>query len=115
MNEKNLRPPFSPSEAREFGKKGAAASAKTRRQRKTLKDELLYLLGRKYVGEDGKKHTAQHAISAALIQKAVCGDPKAFELIRDTIGEKPTENVTLSVPDFSALDAAFAALGGEDK
>ena len=31
------------------------------------------------------------AIVAALIKKAAKGDTKAFELIRDTVGEKPVD------------------------
>ena len=114
MNTRNLRPPFSPSEAREFGKRGAAASVMTRRRRKMLREELLYLLGQKITGKDGQKYTAQEAMSVALIRQAISGNTKAFEVIRDTIGEKPTESVAVSTPDFSVLDAAFAALDLKD-
>ena len=34
----------------------------------------------------------QEKISLALIQEALNGNVKAFESIRDTIGEKPREN-----------------------
>ena len=32
---------------------------------------------------------------AAMIERAGRGDPKAFELLRDTIGEKPTDKLEL--------------------
>ena len=32
-------------------------------------------------------------MSLALISKALTGDTKAFEVIRDTIGEKPKEQI----------------------
>lgn len=102
------------NEAREAARRGGKASGEARRRKKTLREELLYLLEQKSTGRDGKKHTAQEAMSAALLKQAINGNTKAFELIRDTIGEKPTENVNVSAPDFSALDAAFAALGGDD-
>ena len=73
---------FTSSEARENGKKGAKKSAEARRARKTLKAELLLLL------ESGDN---QQKMSVALFQKALKGDIKAFEVIRDTIGEKPTD------------------------
>jgi hypothetical protein len=38
----------------------------------------------------------QEKISLALIQKALKGDTKAFEVIRDSIGEKPTEKQEIS-------------------
>lgn len=80
-NSENLKR-FTSSEARENGKKGAKKSAEARRARKTLKEELLLLL------ESGN---TQNKISLALVEKALKGDIKAFEVIRDTIGEKPTD------------------------
>ena len=38
----------------------------------------------------------QSKISLALIQKAINGDTKAFEVIRDSIGEKQTEKIEQS-------------------
>lgn len=78
---------FTSSEARENGKKGAKKSAEARRARKTLKEELLLLL------ESGDN---QQKMSVALFQKALKGDIKAFEVIRDTIGEKPTDKQQLT-------------------
>lgn len=81
-NSENLKPIRSMSEARENGKKGGIKSGEVRRARKTLKEELLLLL------ENGN---TQNKISLALVKKALKGDIKAFEVLRDTIGEKPTE------------------------
>ncbi len=84
-NSENLKPPInkrSTDEQREIRKKGGIKSGEVRRARKTLKEELLLLL------ESGN---TQNKISLALIKKAIKGDIKAFEVIRDTIGEKPTE------------------------
>lgn len=81
-NSENLKPVQSKSEAREKGKKGGKKSGEIRRARKTLKEELLLLL------ESGN---TQNKISLALIQKALKGNIKAFEVIRDTIGEKPID------------------------
>ena len=71
-------------EQREIAKKGGKASVKARQERKALKDELLLLLS---------KGDTQQKVSLALIQQALEGNTKAFEIIRDTIGEKPTEKV----------------------
>ena len=99
-NEQNLRVPTS-SEARENGKKGGIASGEARRKRKTLKEELLLMLS------DGD---IQEKISLALINEAIKGNnagsvTKAFEVIRDTIGERPVEKVqaTQTVVDMSAF------------
>lgn len=89
-NAENLKR-FSSSEARENGKKGAEKSAQSRRARKTLKEELLLLLS------DGD---IQNKISLALLKKAQKGNIKAFEVIRDTIGERPKDEqeVTIKQP-----------------
>lgn len=86
-NEENLRVPSS-EEAREYGRKGGIASGEARRKRKTLKEELLLLL------EQGN---TQEKISLALLQKAMNGDTKAFEVLRDTVGEKPVDKVEADV------------------
>ena len=80
----NLRPVSSKEEARERGRKGGLASGEARRKRKTLKEELLLMLSE---GE------TQKSVTIALIEKAMSGDTKAFEVIRDTIGEKPADKV----------------------
>lgn len=73
-----------PEERRENGRKGGIASGIARNERKTLKEQLLILL------ENGD---TQKEVSLALISKALTGDTKAFEVIRDTIGEKPKEQI----------------------
>lgn len=89
-NSENLKPPInkrSTSEQREIRQKGGIKSGEVRRARKTLKEELLLLL------ENGDN---QQKMSVALFQKALKGDIKAFEVIRDTIGEKPTDKQQLT-------------------
>lgn len=105
-NAQNLRPIRSASEAREKGQKGGFASGEARRARKTVRAELETLLAMHPVNSKGKVSAIsyQTGIVVALVKKALRGDTKAFELIRDTIGEKPAENVTITTNDFSALD-----------
>lgn len=90
-NEQNLIPVRSEREAREKGRKGGIKSGEVRRKRKSLKEELLALLGAKV---DGK--TMQEKISLSLIKEAVQGNVRAYETIRDTIGEKQKENINVS-------------------
>lgn len=86
----NLKPfnELTEDEQRELSRKGGIASGEARRKRKTLKEELLLLLS---------QDNFQEKISLALLQKATTGDTKAFEVIRDTVGEKPKENIDLAV------------------
>ncbi len=65
-------------------------------KRITLKDELLELLDE---GDNLKN------ISIALIEKATKGDIKAYELIQETIGEKPVNKQDLKSTDINIIVA----------
>lgn len=85
-NEQNLRSigDLTTKEQREITSKGGKASVEARRKRKTLREELLLLL---------ETNNYNEKISLAMIKKALKGDTKAFNTIRDTIGEKPVEKL----------------------
>ena len=86
-NEQNLKPIRDSQRARELQEKAAQKQRENIAKRKTLKEELLLLLS---------QGNTQEKISLALIQKALNGDTKAFEVIRDSIGEKQTEKIEQS-------------------
>lgn len=96
----------------ETARKGGKASAAKRAERKTFREGLLLLLREPIKGTD---KTTQDAIIAGLVKKAAAGDTRAFELIRDTIGEKPAENIRFAAGKFAALDAVFDAMDGDAK
>ena len=77
----------------ESGKKGGIASGKSKRQRKEFKEAIKTALT---VVMDNNK-TVQEIGIEALMDKFMKGDPKVFELIRDTIGEKPTDKQEVKV------------------
>lgn len=81
--------PRSTVEARKNGQKGGVRSGEARREKKRLRELLELALERK--GDDGQ--TTAEAVTAALVAKALTGDVKAYEVIRDTVGEKPTDKV----------------------
>lgn len=95
-NEKNLIPhnKRSKSEARENGRKGGIASGESRRKRKSLREQLEILL------ENGN---TQESIAVALVEKAMSGDVRAFEVLRDTIGEKPVDKVVTAEVDPAVI------------
>lgn len=102
-------------EQRERARRAGKRSGEVRRARKTLREELLDLLNVTSRDSEGKEHTQQEHISAALIKEAKSGNVRAFETIRDTIGEKQQEKVEMSValPQFETLDAAFTKMSGD--
>lgn len=93
----NLKPfnELTEDEQRELSRKGGIASGEARRKRKTLREELLLLL---------EQDNFQEKISLALLQKATSGDTKAFEVLRDTIGEKPVDKVETEVVSTIKVD-----------
>lgn len=87
-NPQNLKTPTS-EQARKNGAKGGKKSAEVRAAKKKLKEELEMLLC--LMEKNGK--TVQENVCIALLQKAKKGDVKAFELIRDTTGQKAPEKI----------------------
>lgn len=94
----------------ESGKKGGIASAKAKREKKAMKDTLATLLSmslKKGAAADiesiksiaslsGKNITVQEAIMLAQIQKAVKGDTRAAEFVRDSSGNKLKDGIEIS-------------------
>lgn len=103
-NVQNLKT-LSPKEAREQGRKGGKASAAKRAERKTFREGLLLLLNEPLKDKAGQTtdKTTQDAIIAGLVKRAINGDTRAFEMIRDTIGEKPVDVVNVNAPDPSIM------------
>ena len=112
-NEHNLIP-FTSDQSREEaarnGQKGGIASGAARRYRKTLRADLEALLDSPT--ESGQ--TTAAAIALALINKALKGDTRAFEIIRDTIGEKPAERISLAQIDQDTIDEVEKMVMGCD-
>lgn len=106
MNEENLIPmnERSESEVRALGRKGGIASGEARRRKKTLKEELIALL---------ETNDNNNKISLALLQKALNGDIQAFVTIRDTIGEKPKEEIEVNDVTNKKFDEICSQLGGD--
>lgn len=92
-------------EQRAIASAGGKASGEARRKRKTLKEELLLMLS------DGE---TQQSVTLALIEKAMSGDTKAFEVIRDTIGEKPVDKVMIADVEPSVIAEVEAMVLTDD-
>lgn len=98
-NEENLKgkgfDSRSTSELREIAQKGGRASGEARRRKADLRRTLNVLLTAKVDNPElaplleglGLESTLESAVTAALIKKAMTGNVKAFEAIRDTIGQ----------------------------
>ena len=88
-NNDNLKK-LTSEEARENGRKGGLASVEARRAKKTMKEMLDYLLEKEIENSrTGEKVTYREAMLIAAIKKAIKGDIKASQFVRDTAGEAP--------------------------
>ena len=93
-NEENLIR-LSPSEAREYGRKGGIKSGETRRRKAALRDTMNRLLTMQVEVEglsdilraDGGESTYEEVIAMAMIQQASLGDVKAYQAIMKTVGQ----------------------------
>lgn len=83
------------TEAARNGRKGGKASGKSRRRRRTLREDLERLLADTIDTPRGRM-TMQEAISTGLLTRAAKGDPNAYKIIRDTLGETLPEKVQVS-------------------
>ena len=102
---------MTPEELREVSRKGGQASVRARRERRERRKEMKGIFedllcmtlksGKVQSIEDitafaninGKNITVDEALCVRVTQKALNGDLRAYELIRDTIGEKPIDQV----------------------
>jgi hypothetical protein len=75
----------------------------TMARRRTFREEFEAELAAIIRDNNGKETTVKNAITKTAVQKAIKGDLRALELIRDTIGEKPAENIVLFEADSSVI------------
>ena len=110
------------------GKKGGIASGKARRERRDMQKRIQDIFNmpiRKGEAGDfdslseasGQNLTVMDACILALYQKAMKGDVRAFETLRDTAGMKPVERqeITAEVKSEGKLNEILNALYGDDK
>ena len=107
-NEKNLKPfsELTENEQRKIRSKGGKKSGEVRRAKKTMKEMLDYLLAKEITNKAGETATTQEAITVSLIKQALNGNVKAWEVIRDTIGEKPTEKQEITTNQQTIINVS---------
>ena len=97
-NEQNLRP----SEykfTQEDAKKGQQRSAEVRRRKRDIRLALEALLEKDITDKHGNTMSTAEAIAIKQIEKALKGETKAFEVVRDSAGQKPVEKVSVGASD----------------
>jgi hypothetical protein len=108
-NEQNLKP-CEYKLSQEEAKKGGKASGEARRRKRDLRQALEMLLEKDFKDKQGNTITGTEAITAKLFEKAMKGDVRAFETLRDTVGQKPVEKVMISEVEQSVIDEVEKAV-----
>ena len=111
MSKKTVQPLRDKEEARKRGRNGGLASGKARQKRKELRELLEVALS---MPDEERGMSNAEAIAAALVEKAKAGDVRAFEALRDTVGEKPVNRLDHSSTDGSLTPAPLLDLSGRD-
>ena len=112
-NEKNLtkmgkKRNLSTEEAQRIGRKGGKESAKKKQEAKKFKELCDEFLNKqlsqkefkehlKELGLDSEDMTNKMAMVIGMWEASISGNTKAFELIQNTIGEKPQETLNLNI------------------
>lgn len=93
----NLKPQSerTKEEQREIARQGGIASGEARRRKRDLRIALEALLEKDFKGKNDELLSGAEAIAMKQFEKALKGDTKAFEVIRDTAGQKPVEKVQI--------------------
>lgn len=91
-------------EAKKNGKKGGLASAEARRKKRDLRLAIEILLEKDYTSKNGDVVSGAEAIAIKQFEKAMKGDTRAFEVLRDTAGQKPIDKVMVADVEQSVID-----------
>lgn len=106
--EDNLIPGAHPLTVDEASR-GGKASGEARRQKRDLRRALETLLEKDYQQKDKDGHitgtvAGSEALAAKLFEQAMKGNVRAFETLRDTVGQKPIEKVMLAEVSPEIID-----------
>ena len=80
----------------------------TKARKRTFREEFEIELSAIIRDGKGNETTVKNAITKAAVQKALKGDLRAQEFIRDTIGEKPVENIVVTTADPAVIEEVEA-------
>lgn len=113
---------LTPEERKDKASRAGKASGEARRLRRTQADILRQILVLDYTDPERRKLLMQlglsgsfaDAINLSVLEKAAKGDVEAARYMRDTIGEKPREDMQVSVLDKPVEQLNMSELTDEE-
>lgn len=119
----NMAPQFTSENAREMGRRGGIKAQKTIQKKKHLRDCLKIILSlppgdrnKQKLSEAGvpdNELTNEMLLAMSMFQKAVKGDVRAAEYIRDLTGQKPTTRLDRAKTKLATAQAEAIKKGIE--
>lgn len=94
--------------------KGGKASGEARRRKRDIRLALEALLEKDVQTKTGETLSGAEAIALKQMQKALKGDTRAFEVVRDSSGQKPVEKVMLAEVSQEVIDEVEKMVLDED-
>lgn len=94
---------------------GGKASGEARRRKKLLRECLEELLEREISDKAGNTMTGAEAMAVKVFQQALKGDLRAFEIVRDTAGQKPIERVMVADVEPSVIEEIEAMVNNDEE
>ena len=92
-------------EQREIARQGGIASGKARREKADLKKQLLlFLESQATTDKHGEPLTGAELMVKVAVKEMTKGNPKYWELIRDTAGFKPVDKLVVAEVDQGVID-----------
>ena len=116
-------------EQREIARKGGIKSGEVRRRKRAMRETLELILSmalsnqeameltdiediQSFADANGKNITVQDAMILKQVQLALAGSSRSFEIVRDTVGEKPKERIETNKEALDKLDEVLKEIGG---
>ena len=115
----------SKEEVKAIASKGGKNSGKSRRRKKATRDialafgkeeapvQVVAKLIQLGMLEEGESCSMDEALMLAQYGKALSGNTKAAEFVRDTSGQKPKDEIEVSTKSSKNLDDIMSQIGGE--
>ena len=99
-----IRTRFNGNTAAKAGKKGAVKANTVRKEYKSFRECF----------SSEMTPEMRQQLFDMLVKRAMAGNLKAFEILRDTLGEKPVDHIVMSEVDAAVIDEMEALVHDEE-
>lgn len=91
-------------ERSEIARMGQKAATEVKNKKKDIRECLEILLSKDITAKNGEVMSGAEAIAAKLFENALKGNVRAFEVLRDSAGQKPVEKLQVETINQEVFD-----------